>query len=201
VSAFDRTLGRVGRDLDRLKVPWALIGGIAVSTRGAPRFTNDIDAAVVIADDGNRELLVTKLVSDGYRVEALLEDKDSGELNTVRLWCPSVSGTQFLLDVMFATTGIEAEAVAAAARVNVTPRIVLPVATVQHLIAMKVLSSGAPGRSRDEDDLQRMIENATSKELAEAQNALGLMTERGRNRGKNLEAEFQNYLKRFRPQD
>ena len=151
MSAFDNTLRRIGRDLDRLKVPWALVGGVAVSTRGAPRFTNDIDAAVLVATDADREQLVAGLLEVGYHVETLLEDKETGELVTVRLLCPAVSGTQFILDLLFATSGLEAEVVQSAARIDVTPRINLPVAGIAHLIAMKVLSAGSDGRARDAD--------------------------------------------------
>jgi hypothetical protein len=38
-------------DLDALQVRWALIGGLAISVRSAPRFTKDLDFAVAVADD------------------------------------------------------------------------------------------------------------------------------------------------------
>jgi hypothetical protein len=199
LSAFDNTLRRIGRDLHRLKVPWALVGGVAVSTRGAPRFTNDIDVAVLVAADADRERFVARLLEAGYRVETLLEDKETGELVTVRLLCPEASGTQFMLDLLFATSGLEAEVVRAAARIDVTLRINLPVASIAHLIAMKVLSAGGEGRSRDADDLARLIPRATDADLTEARRALALITERGRNRGKDLQSEFDRYLRRFRP--
>lgn len=198
MSAFDNTLRQIGRDLDRLGIPWALVGGVAVSTRGAPRFTNDIDAALVVASDTDRERLVTRLLDAGYILETLLEDKETDELVTVRLVVPSVSGTQFLLDLLFATSGIEAEAVQSAERIAVTPRIKLPVASRPNLIAMKVLSAGAEGRGRDVEDLERLLQHASEDDLAEARRALALITERGRNRGKDLQAEFDRYLQRFR---
>ncbi len=39
------TLQRLVRALDEIKVPYAVIGGVAVSIRSVPRFTSDVDAA------------------------------------------------------------------------------------------------------------------------------------------------------------
>jgi hypothetical protein len=38
----------VAESFGDLRVPWALIGGLAVSVRAEPRFTRDIDLAVAV---------------------------------------------------------------------------------------------------------------------------------------------------------
>jgi len=48
-------------DLDALRVRWALIGGLAISVRSAPRFTKDLDFAVAVADDSEAEDVVHRL--------------------------------------------------------------------------------------------------------------------------------------------
>ncbi len=58
VSPFDETLRAVVQDLRKLAVPWALVGGVAVSARGNPRFTNDFDFAIAVADDREAERTV-----------------------------------------------------------------------------------------------------------------------------------------------
>lgn len=139
--------------------------------------------------------LVTALLARGYRVETLLEDRDSAELATVRLAIPPHSDVPLLLDLLVGTSGIEREVVAAATVETVISTVRLPVARLGHLLAMKVLAD-RPGRENDASDIRRLIEAADDDELDLARQALDLMTSRGRNREKDLSAAFQTYLGR-----
>ena len=47
---------------------WALVGGLAVSVRARPRFTNDLDLAVAVETDQEAESLVYALTMQSYRV-------------------------------------------------------------------------------------------------------------------------------------
>jgi hypothetical protein len=47
-------------DLDALRVPWALIGGLAVSVRVVPRLTKDLDFAVAVTNDPEAEDVVLR---------------------------------------------------------------------------------------------------------------------------------------------
>jgi len=56
-----------------------------------------------------------------------------------------------IVDLLFASSGIENEVVASADRLEVLPQLMVPVATTAHLIALKVLA----GRNQDLTDLGR----------------------------------------------
>jgi hypothetical protein len=54
MRTLDGTLRRLASDLERLGVPWALIGGLAVGTRAEPRTTRDVDVVVSVAAQAER---------------------------------------------------------------------------------------------------------------------------------------------------
>ncbi len=55
------TLAQVSGDLDQLAVSWAVVGGLAVSVRGEPRLTRDIDVAVSVESDRDSERIFPSL--------------------------------------------------------------------------------------------------------------------------------------------
>ncbi|MEO8680792.1 MAG: nucleotidyl transferase AbiEii/AbiGii toxin family protein [Vicinamibacterales bacterium] len=73
--------------LDQVGVPWALVGGLAVSIRVEPRFTRDIDLAVAAPDDGVAESLVSHLQAKGFS-QLSLDQQAMGRLAAVRLLPP-----------------------------------------------------------------------------------------------------------------
>ena len=137
------------------------------------------------------------MLQQGYTVNALLEDESSHGLATVRLNIPPADAPPLLLDLLFGTCGIEPEIVAAATVETVLPNAAMPVAIVPHLLAMKVLAS-RDTREHDVPDIARLLEVSTDDDILVARNALKLMTERGFNREKDLERDFDAYLARFR---
>jgi hypothetical protein len=56
MTGLEEVLKRAATDLDAVGAKWAIIGGLAVATRAAPRFTQDVDFAVSVADDGGRRI-------------------------------------------------------------------------------------------------------------------------------------------------
>jgi hypothetical protein len=66
-----------------LDVPFAVVGGLAVSARTEPRLTRDIDLAVAVADDREAEGLVKALVARGFAVEATVEQEAIARLATL----------------------------------------------------------------------------------------------------------------------
>ena len=198
VSAFDRTLRAVATDLKKLKLRWALVGAVAVAARGVPRFTNDFDFAVAVGDDREAEATVSRMMALGYRLATLLENETTGEIATARLWCRPLGGTQFIVDLLFQTSGLEAEVVAAAQPVTVMPNLRVPVATRGHLIAMKILSVNAD-RGRDADDLTGLVGVAENSDLEEARAGLRLLAQRDKSRGKDLLADLEAIVARVRP--
>lgn len=60
-SDLERVFEQARDDLARLGRSFAVIGGLAVSARTEPRFTRDIDFAVVVATDRDAEKLARDL--------------------------------------------------------------------------------------------------------------------------------------------
>ncbi len=170
----------------------AVIGGLAVSARSGPRFTRDVDLAVSVASDADAEALVHALLARGYRTFAVLEHA-SGRLSTARFIPPGGAEDAVLVDVLFASCGIEPEVVAAADPVEVLPDLLLPVAQVGHLMAMKLLSA-TPRRSQDTTDLHALLDVADDAELQRCRDAITLIEARGYNRGRDLHAALATLL-------
>lgn len=89
----------------------------------------------------------------------------------------------------------------AAESVNLFPGVTAPVARIGHLIALKVLSRDDETRPQDTVDLRALIVEATPADLEMARGALDLITARGYNRDKDLQAEYAALLARFLPKD
>jgi hypothetical protein len=104
----------------------------------------------------------------------------------MRLACPSDGDDGVVVDLLFASSGIEPEIVAAAETVEVVPGLSMPIATTGHLIALKLLARDDQTRPQDRADLRALRSAATAADLAVAREAVGLITERGFNRGRDL---------------
>src|SRR5262245_62675928 len=98
---------------------WTLVGGIAVAARAEPRLTRDVDVAIAAANDEDAEQIVFELQRRGYTVAAALEHTRAGRLATVRLEAPAVGPRVVLVDLLFASCGIEPEIVAASSRLRI----------------------------------------------------------------------------------
>jgi len=79
---------------------------------------------------------------------------------------------------------------------EVYPGLTAPVATIGHILVLKVLAL-APGREHDERDIGWLFAEATDEDLQQARDALALIAERGFNRGKDLSGEFRRLYERF----
>ena len=188
-----RALQRIGEAVNDRGCPWAVVGGLAVSIRVEPRFTRDVDVVVAVADDDAAEALVADLQQRGFTIQLVLEQAALGRLATVRLLAPGESDAGIVVDLLFASSGIESEICAAAEPVEVTPQFTVPVATVGHLVAMKALSV-SPSRLQDEIDLQGLIANLTPVERQRALDAATRIEAVGANRGRALRADLERRL-------
>ena len=186
-------LAHAVQQLESAGASFALVGGLAVSVRAEPRFTRDADFAVAVGDDSEAEAIVHGFLRAGYEMLADLEHETTGRLATVRLVAPSATGDGTVVDLLFASAGIEAEVVASATLEELAPALRIPVATVGHLIAMKVLSEG-PARFQDSADLVALIRLASTDDMADARSALDLMLERGSTRTKDLGSTLDRYV-------
>ena len=185
---------RAVRQLTDANARWALVGGLAVSFRTIPRFTRDADLAIAVANDREAEMLVHRLVTAGYAVHMSLEQDATDRLATVRLLTPSDPDEEVpLLDLLFASCGIEPEIVAGATVEEVEPGLSLPVASAAHLIAMKILSEN-DSRFQDRADLMALLAGAAPEVIGTARQALDLIAERGSARGKDLHATLDHFI-------
>lgn len=194
MSALPRVLARLAADLRAQNAPFAMVGGLAVSVRAEPRFTRDIDLAVAVANDSEAEALVRSLASHGYRLLAQAEH-DRGRLATVRIAPPAACEAPegLIVDLLFASSGIEADIVRRADVLEVFPAVALPVARLGDLLALKVLAA-EPRRPQDRTDASVLLGRATASDVEDARAALRLITDRGFARGKDLERDFDQWL-------
>ena len=194
MSSLESALRRLCADLLPLHVRFALVGGLAVSVRTEPRFTRDADLMVALRDDEHAEALVHQLQQDGYAVLASVEQEAVHRLATVRLQPPEGGNAGVVLDLLFASSGIETEIVDAAEVLEVLPKLLLPVALIEHLIALKILSRDDRNRPQDIADLRSLWKRASKDELESAKKALELIESRGFHRDRPLLSMFKDFL-------
>lgn len=103
-----------------------------------------------MADDSEAEGVVNRLRGRGYQPVELPEQEYVKRLSGVRL---ERTESDVIMDLLFASSGIENEVVANATRLEVLPGLSAPVATIGHLIALKTLA----GRNQDLTDLGILI--------------------------------------------
>ena len=188
MTALDSILRRLVEDFEALGLRWALVGGLAVSARAEPRTTRDIAIAVAVEGDAEAEAAVLALRQRGYRdAGQMIEQHATGRLATMRIVSPDSAHGTAVVDLIFASTGIEREIVAAASPVEVLAGTTIPVASLAHLLAMKVLA----GRMQDLADFASLFRHSSAHDLLEARGALALIEERKNHRQKDLVGDFE----------
>jgi hypothetical protein len=151
-SAMDEPLQKTLVDavdfLEAEGVLYALIGGLAVSLRGQPRVTADVD--MVIQADVPRSLsLVAGLHTTSFK--PLFEDV--GEVVQKALILPlRHRSTNVKVDLALGLSGFERQAVARAERLHLAGTTIC-VATAEDLLIMKVLA----GRPQDDQDALGLV--------------------------------------------
>lgn len=191
-SPIHASLHRLARDAQALELRWALIGGFAVSAHAEPRFTRDVDICVLVEDDAGAEAVVMRLRRMGYEVGALVEHEYVDRLATVRLHPPVTNGV--LVDLLFASSGIEPEITREAEHLELIPGLTLPVAKAAHLVALKLLSRDDATRPQDAADLVALRRALTPEGEADLRRLVSLITKRGFHRERNLDTLAEAYL-------
>jgi hypothetical protein len=183
--AVVRALLGITRALHTHVREFALVGGLAVSERTQPRFTGDIDVAVTVSNDDDAEGLVRDLGAAGYRVLASVAHEARKRLSTVRLSSPE----RVLIELLFASCGIEPEIVDRAGVVDMTAIGEIPVARAEDLLAMKILSMDER-RLQDRIDAQQLVMFVPTLDWSLVRSDLETITQRGFHREQDLAAKL-----------
>lgn len=193
MTSLEAALVEINARLNGLHVPFALVGGLAVSVRTEPRFTRDADLAVALGTNREAEALIHSLRAHGFLITAVVEQEAVGRLATVRLSL-STEPRAPVVDLLFASSGIETEIVAEAEAIELLPNLTMRVASIGHLIAMKVLSRDDVRRPQDLVDLRGLLRVATADDLAAVRRALALISARGYHRGRDLAGDLDRLI-------
>jgi hypothetical protein len=187
MTSLEAALRAVDTDFTDSGVRFALVGGLAVSVRTEPRFTRDADFAVAVQSDIEAEDVIRQFRLRRYHIQAMVEQDAVGRLATVRL---TRGNDEPVVDLLFASSGIEREVVADAEALELLPKLTLPVARTGHLIALKILSRDDDERPQDLADLRALLRVATPIELQRARDAVALIASRGYHRGRDVVVEL-----------
>lgn len=188
------TLRRLHGDLRWAGAQWCLVGGLAIASRSEPRNTRDIEVAVAVTGDHQAESIIRKLCENrGYRILTVLEETGTARMATVRLLPPGSDARGAIVDLLFASSGIEPELVTASTVISVIPDVDLPVATAGHLLALKVLAA----RPQDLVDAQNLLLEMDDGERQRAKQAVRLIQERGFARQKDLVATLEDFIRQW----
>jgi hypothetical protein len=133
------------------------------------------------------------LVTRGYSLLAIVE-QDSTERLATRLISPQ---TKIVVDLLFASSGIEPDIVKEAEELDFSEALALPVAQVGHLIAMKTLSQDGSRRPQDRLDLSNLLRRCPKEQLELAKISVRKIQERGFHRGKELEGLLKVLIEEF----
>jgi predicted nucleotidyltransferase len=193
MSVFE-TLAEILSELQTRGARTALLGGLAVSAWVEPRFTRDVDLAVAVHTDAEAERLIQWLGQRGYRLLATVEQTATSRLATARLLPPGETHEGMIVDLLFASSGIEPEIVEAAEQIDIGARIPIRVARVGHLVALKLLAHDPVSRPQDAIDLKAMRALVDANEERRAREACDLIMKRGFERRRDLRALLEAYL-------
>jgi len=162
----------------------ALVGGIAASVRTEPCFTRRLDFALAVQHDEEAEHALLELERHGFSVVAKVEHTTARRFATAQL---RESADTPIVELLFASCGIEPEIVADSSPLQVLG-VNVSVATVGHLVAMKLVSDDPERRPRDHQELVALASVADEREWQRAHEAIGLIQQRGFSRGRDLPA-------------
>lgn len=195
MNSLEAALRRIASELDARGRRWALVGGLAVSARAEPRTTRDVDVVVEVKDDADAEALILDLQTGGFRVLAVVEQDAVHRLATARLVAPGGTERGVVVDLLFASSGIEPEVARGADSIEVLADLRIPVARVGHLVALKLLARDDRQRPQDLDDLRALLHESSDADLAIARDAVRTIEARGYHRERRLAEALESLLR------
>jgi predicted nucleotidyltransferase len=145
---FERLISRIARNLDKLNIPYMIIGGQAVLLYGTPRLTKDIDITLGISIENLSDMVK---VCKSSRLNIL--PKKYKEFVSKTFVLPVEDRTSGIrVDFIFSFTPYEKQAIKRANKVNVGKKTV-KFASVEDVVIHKIFA----GRARDLEDVKNII--------------------------------------------
>ena len=185
-------LRRVTNDLHQSGIAWCLVGGLGTSVYVEPRTTKDIDIVVSVPDEAQGDNLKDLLLTKGYTAPQILMHTTPTRRMGWRVFIPPSRETSIPLDILVSVCGIENDIVAKSTAIEILPGLSLPVASLGHLIAMKVLSQNPFERLQDRVDLLALLGNATEQDRIVVEHSLKEIAHRGFAGERDLIAELRD---------
>jgi len=137
----------VHRFLSARRIPYAIIGGIAVQYWGMPRFTRDIDVTVLVTLGGERAFLEDFLASFRPRIVDALEFAVQHRI------CLAMSSEGHEIDVSLGIPGYEEEVITRAVECDFGGGTAFMICTAEDLIIHKAMA----GRPQDLADIEGVV--------------------------------------------
>ncbi len=148
IEPLHKALVDVTELLKARQFPYAVIGGLAVSLRGEPRVTADVDLVLGITIDAAIDLIP---LLKGTSLEPLFSGVEEVVKRAFILPLRH-RPTGVKVDLAIGLSGFERQAIARAEAMNIAGQDVL-VATAEDLLVMKLFA----GRPRDQQDIEGII--------------------------------------------
>lgn len=140
---------RLVRELDDHQIPYAIIGGVAVSVRAVPRYTKDVDAVLWVGEDGWEEILES-ITRRGLKPKAVDPIRFARQNRLLLL--TDQDGTE--IDLSFGALPFEEEMIRNAEPIEIGDGCTASVATAEALVIMKAIA----WRPKDQQDIRDIVE-------------------------------------------
>ncbi|MBI5555073.1 MAG: nucleotidyl transferase AbiEii/AbiGii toxin family protein [Elusimicrobia bacterium] len=145
---FQQLLIKLGKELNKNKIPYMVIGGQAVLVYGEPRLTKDIDITLGI---GSEEIAKIKTVIKKIGLRVLVKDLETFVHKT--MVCPVVDKKSGIrINFIFSFTLYEQPAISRAKKVKIG-KTDIPFASLEDLIIHKLIAK----RERDIEDVKTIL--------------------------------------------
>ncbi|MCL2449972.1 MAG: nucleotidyl transferase AbiEii/AbiGii toxin family protein, partial [Polyangiaceae bacterium] len=100
-----------------------------------------------------------------------------------------------VVDLLFASSGIESEVARGAESLEILEGLRVPVARIGHLMALKLLARDDRRRPQDLDDLRALLREASAVDLADAKQAVLAIESRGYHRERLLAESLDAFVR------
>lgn len=145
-SPFQEAFRAIVSFCERRKIPYFVLGGVAVGVLGEPRFTYDVDLDIQLSKDA-AEPFLRAAKKEGFRIDVTQATKDIAQFGTFRM---AREGVQ--IDCILASTPLETEVFRRRKRRKLFGlNVYLP--SVEDLLLLKII----PGREKDLLDAKSLV--------------------------------------------